>query len=796
MALISQSIPNLVNGVSQQPFTLRLSSQCELQENGLSTTAQGLRKRPPTKHVKKILSTQIANAYLHTINRDENERYVVVITNGDLKVFDLAGVEKTVSFPSGKTYLNSASPSTSFRAVTVADYTFILNKNTTITQRADKSPARKFEALVNVKQGNFFKEYIVRLNGVDKALYKTPDGSAASHNDDIATDYIAKVLFWRLIGSVGNIGATNGPITYGGFTFTRYGSVIHIEHPTTDFTCDVYDGFNNSAMKVLKNQVQSFSDLPFNAGVNNFAIEIAGDESNGFDNYWVKFDSSGSGAWKETLKPNEFLGYTASTMPHTLVRNADGTFTFGPATWEDRSCGTLKVNPDPSFVGKKISDIFFYRNRLGFLSDEAIVMSEASEFFNFYRTTVTELLDSDPIDASVSHTKVSSLLYAVPYNRKLLAFSAQTQFAVTSGDLLTPKTISILQSTEFESNPSCPPVGFGNNIYFAVNRGDYTGIREYYTVDEASGTNDATDITAHVPSYIPKNTFKIAAGLNENILVALSSTERNACWVYKFFFNNNEKLQSSWSKWTFHPNDQILNVDFILSDLFFVIQRTDGVYIEKMSLSTGDVGANELFNVHLDRKLTVLKANMTFDGTYTNIPTAYLPSGITEGDWEAVVATGQGKKAGLRIPLTSTANGARMLGNFTDSDLVVGRKYSLRYKFSPITIKVQAGQGQKADTVGRLQIRNLQINYADTGYFKVKVTPRGRTTYEYVFSGKTLGLSTSTIGSISVETGLFKFPILAQNTEVDIEITSDAPLPVSFLSADWEGMYVKRSRGV
>ena len=108
--LISSSIPNLVNGVSQQPFTLRLSSQAELQENGLSTTSQGLKKRPPTKHLKKIISGSLGNAYIHTINRDESERYVVVVTNGDLRVYDLLGNQKTVNFPNGKSYLSAGVP--------------------------------------------------------------------------------------------------------------------------------------------------------------------------------------------------------------------------------------------------------------------------------------------------------------------------------------------------------------------------------------------------------------------------------------------------------------------------------------------------------------------------------------------------------------------------------------------------------------------------------------------------------------------------------------------------------------
>ena len=44
MGLINHSIPNLINGVSQQPETLRLGSQGEVQENGLSSVVEGLRK--------------------------------------------------------------------------------------------------------------------------------------------------------------------------------------------------------------------------------------------------------------------------------------------------------------------------------------------------------------------------------------------------------------------------------------------------------------------------------------------------------------------------------------------------------------------------------------------------------------------------------------------------------------------------------------------------------------------------------------------------------------------------------
>ena len=52
--------------------------------------------------------------------------------------------------------------------------------------------------------------------------------------------------------------------------------------------------------------------------------------------------------------------------------------------------------------------MFFHRNRLGFLSDENVIMTRNGEFFEFFNQTVTDSLDTDIIDINVSHSKVYS----------------------------------------------------------------------------------------------------------------------------------------------------------------------------------------------------------------------------------------------------------------------------------------------------------------------------------------------------------------------------------------------------
>lgn len=883
-ALISSTIPNFVNGVSQQPFTLRLNSQGEVQENGLSTVSQGLKKRPPTKHIKKILPTALDNAYVHTINRDLSEQYVVVITNGDLKVFDVLGNEKTVHFPEGKAYLTSTSPSTEFSATTVADYTFIANKTVVVKQNTLATPARPYEALVNVKLGNYGKTYAITLNGTVVATYTTPDGSSSSHTALISTDYIAAQLetsfghtytgqavsgiTWQSYQKQEYIkvnSSSNSAYMYGGTgysynmitrtlytgatfnlpagfstsnatvyldgkatTFTQVSGTLHQvsfapteTQPTitaqststavtlkrkgsvlylcsnTDFTLSVVDGFNNNAMIAIKGEAQFFTDLPSNCGFDGVVVKVSGDPSLHADDYYAIYDMSvGEGVWKETVAPNVSVGVFDDTMPWTLVRTSDGTFNFFSPAWSHRTAGDLNSAANPSFVGKKISDIFFYRNRLGFLCDESISFSENGQFFNFFPTTVTALLDADRIDVTTSHTKVANLKHAVNFNRQLLVFSEQTQFIVEDTDLLTPRNISVKVNTEFPCNINAKPIGVGKNIYFVSDKDSYSQFREYFP-DNNNFNYDSIDITGHLPKYIPSGIFKIAAAPNEDMLIALSSKEPNAIYVYKFFWSNTEKLQSSWSKFTLGSEASILNADFIQSQLLLVVKRPDGVYLEDINVALGAFDGNEPFYVHLDRKVLLTPSALSYANGYTIIDQSVLGYAPQYGNYKAVITAGAGMKTGNVLDVIWDGTNAKLKGNYTAASLSFGQTYSFTYQLSPITMKVQAPTGgQKSDTEGRLQIRKVAFNFAESGYFEVQVTPEGRTMNTYTYSGKVLGQVSGTIGANNISTGRFQVPVVSRNTTVKISLKNDSPLPCSFLSADWEGMYVKRSRQV
>lgn len=676
MALINRSIPNLYQGVSQQAPSMRLPTQCEVQENAFSSIVEGLKKRPPTQHLARLTTNTANDAFVHVINRDSTERYILVIYNGDLEVYDFSGTKMTVNFPNGKTYLANTVPREGFAAVTVADYTFICNKN-------------------------------------------------------IATAMTSA---------------------------TATGSV--------------------------KGSKQRFTDLPSTGNTSGDIWEVSGDNNNQFDSYYVKWDGS---VWRETVKPGVKTTFDAATMPFQLIRNSDGTFTFKTTDWNTRIVGDDNSNPQPSFVGRKINDIFFHRNRLGLCADENIVFSRAGDFFNYWIETITAVLDSDPIDVAVNHTKVSIIRYAVPFNTSLMLFSDQVQFQLSARDLLTPKTVNINATTEFEMNPKCKPVGAGQDLYFAVEKGGWTGVREYY-VQPLTYTNDASDVTAHCPKYIPTGAFRIIPSNSEDILFVLNTTTRNEVHVYKYYWgSDDQKAQSSWSVWKFDSTDVILNGDVINNNLYLVIQRSDGIYLEVMNFQAGLTDSDMGILVHLDRKK---KITGSYNAT-TGLTTWTLP--YADSNIEAVLGGGFGTRKGVVLTVNRpSATTVTAIGDYSASGVYFGRPYTMLYRLSELYFKDL--NDKSPITHYQMMLKNLELIYSKTAYIRIEVTPKMRDAYRYIYTGKEIGVST--IGSLAVEDGKLRAPVYSNTKDLKIDFINDTYLPCNLQSAEWEAVLSTLSRRI
>ena len=812
MPLINQSLPNLVQGVSQQPPINRFEGQAEEQVNAISSVVDGLSKRPNTRHLGELLTTSISsNAFVHFIDRSENEKYVVIHDGSTLKAFNLDGTPCTINgasslTTSSVTYINSATPRENLKALTVGDTTFLLNKTVQVGASSNNTSSLEKTAVITIKQGDYEKDYRVHYKTVDSsgndvqaqtsAHYQSGgSGGSTPTSSNANSNSISFALRTVLTGTTS--WNSNFTTNYQTGSNNIYGTLrTDVNANNDDFEISTTDSLSDTGMSVAYKEINSITDLPVE-NKNGFRIKVRGAADLNEDDYYVAFETNhgqtyGKGTYTETVGFGISEGLDNNDMPHKLVNTALNTFTFGTASYASRTVGDDDTNPQPSFQGTTITNLFFFKNRLGFLTEDKVIMSEAGEPFNFYRTTVTTLLDSDPIDVQVSSQKVTNLQSAVGFQENLILFSENSQFVLKGGDMLTPKTVSVTPVTNFDASSKVNPIPLGAYMYFPVEGTNFSSIREY-TVNASTDVYDSTDITEHVPAYIPSNVTMFAGTSTKDALALVSPDEANSIYVYRYFFNGQKKLLSSWFK--FVVDGDVRGLSFSKSDLYIVISYNNKTQLVRMpfneNLKDKDDAPVDLPNsehaTYLDFRtlLTVAQGD-------TSVALPYdLPAGTLQcytGNGAQISGSNNSTHFNFTSPITADQAGK----------IWVGKPFTMTYVFSELIFKDQAGSGKSASNSSRMMLKNGTIFFSNTKRFQVEVKPSKKSDRDVqtdIFTTDVVG-QTVVGDPVVLEDGKFRFPIFSDATDTKITVTDDSIFPLQLTSAEFEGLVKPRSKRI
>lgn len=768
--LVRDTIANFIGGVSQQVDKLMYPNQAKSLVNYFPSPSVGLKDRPPTEYIARLMDTLTNHPLIHTIIK-EDEEYGVIITGDStegIKVFDLDGNAKTVTYDNSSSinYITTSNPLKDLVATTIADYTFILNRTVT-AQMLNETFTNPYpaSALIFIKQGDYATDYKITVNGTQVASKTTSSTDRA----DCKTTTIAKALY---DGMVTQLGTTNWNIQL------QNSTILLTKKNGSDFTIQTSDSNSDCDLYCFYKEANSLNDLPLVAP-NSFIMKIIGEDVNVSDDYYVQFSTAdgsefGTGAWQECCSPNIQYKFDATTMPHALIRQANGTFRFQEIDWTERKSGDEDSAPTPSFIGNTIQDIFTHKGRLAFLSADKSIYSDTQDIFSFFKKTTLTDLETDPIDVG-SNSKMVSLTHSLPFNEELLLFSNTSEFSIKGGDVFSNSTVGCDLTMEYPCSKYCKPINAGGTGFFLFENGNYSRVMEIYIT--STYTVNARDITEQVPSYLPNGMYKIAGSTANNIACFLSTSETDSIYVYNYYYSSEQKAQSAWSKWNF-KNTKVLNVDFKENFMYLYMQYSDGIYLEKMNFSPKNKEANLDFLCYLDRKLYFENPIHSVGRTIINLP--YMP------DNEITILN----EDGVPLDYTTTSNFPQRFDIDGEYDkVIVGNTFESTWELPKMYYREQLANGTTKVKEGILMLRDINLSYAETGYFKINIIPKYTTqiSSQFEFTGMICGTDTATLGKITISNGTFLLPIISKNEEIDIVITNDSYLPSCFLSLEWLG---------
>ena len=598
-------------------------------------------------------------------------------------------------------------------------------------------------------------------------------------------------------------------------------------------------GSANEGMSVFSKSINTLGELP-NECKHGYVVQVDNSADIESDNYYMKFIADdgvkGPGKWEETPRPHNFTGSDAvvkgldpATMPHALVNNRNGTFTFKKLDettaiadgtdnyWKYREVGDDDTNPIPSFNGKKIQKIFFYRNRLGLIADEQVVISRPSDYFNFFIVSAITTSDDNPIDISVSDIKPAFINHILPAATSLLLFSDNGQFMLYSdSDLFTPKTARLRKVSSYECDSSLQPLDLGTTTMFTSAVSAYTRVYESAIVEQNTPPQ-VIEQTRVVPEYVPKtvNISTVSAALG---VASFAEKDSKSIYHYKYYnTSGNQRDQSAWYSWTltnnlhhmvytggnFYTVEEASEDNFILNRYEYISDATAGrVYV--LGGVAADVG-NPLktarwFEACLDQMVIPSAISFTAQGghvtgpPFTDLTLPYTPT--SADNFYAVALSGTDTEgnniAGTVIKADSVNTNKATFEdvNMTGWTVACGYKYTTTIELPSYYLRI--GEGQ-SDLNADLRISAINLEMGVSGPMEFHQSSIYADMDDFIQTESGMKLDESDFGKPpSKLMKSVRVPIQKKNDKYNLTIKVPDPFSTALISGSWDGIYNPR----
>lgn len=281
-----------------------------------------------------------------------------------------------------------------------------------------------------------------------------------------------------------------------------------------------------------------------------------------------------SGGTRNTFLPNDECVFLEDSTAYFVFRRVD---------WEDREVGDYELNPWPSFVDRRINEVFHHANRLGFTAEDHVIMSASGEPRRFFRGDVRNVLDDDPVDVRNANKDVGDFDWALPWEGRLvLCCSSGHQFSLLGDPYISPATVRIEHMSSYPQSSKCRPITAGTSIYIPRFAGGYTTLRELYITREGFDSEGCTD---HVPRLVKGHARAMVADSGLGILAVLPGVEdQGRLYIYHFGRLGDDDRQKAWASWSF-PSSDIYGLEMFDGFLYAVRRRGSTVYLERFNLA-------------------------------------------------------------------------------------------------------------------------------------------------------------------------------------------------------------------
>jgi len=563
---------------------------------------------------------------------------------------------------------------------------------------------------------------------------------------------------------------------------------------SNSFTVNIVE---NDLMRSMQSSVNDVQNLP-NQCKNGYIVKVSNALRSEEDDYYLKFEGQngkdGSGSWTECALPG--ITTTLTNMPLVIQRTGTTTFTVRQFTYGTREVGDTNTNPMPSFVGKRINKVLFFRNRLAFLAGENVVTSRPGTLDetiggpNFFIETALTVSVADPVDISAASMFPSDLFDGIEINAGLLVFSTNQQFLLASDDtVFNPDTAKLRSVSTFNYNEDMPPISLGTTVAYIDNSGKFSRFNEMANTAR-EGEPNIIEVSKVVPTLLPKD-IDLMTNSRENSIVLIGKTGTDEVFGYKYFQTADKRAQAAWFKWKFNNP---LTYHFIINDQYFFLDSD--YYLQSINLVQGDSDPSIIqdtvdFLLHVDNHTTISGGSYSATTNLTTFSSVAWLNSVTTPNHDLVVIdtnTNSARVGRYGKPTLTSSTTFTLPGNWSGVTLTIGYIYPYEVKIPTLYPTKIDGQRSTADVNSSLVVHRVKFHFGKIGLYETTLERVGKTDYTEVYESTELD-EYDVSDAPYLDEFIKTIPVYERNTNVDITLKSSHPAPATLRSLSWEGDY-------
>lgn len=499
-------------------------------------------------------------------------------------------------------------------------------------------------------------------------------------------------------------------------------------------------------------------------------------------------ETSGFGAvsWFEVNGVSASItNFVAQLIIHTdgeayVAQDGAGLLALAPTSGphpplDARVVGDGLTSPLPYFIGKPITMLAVFQDRLIVGSDNVVSTSRSGDYLNFFRGSVVTISDSDPVEVFALGSEGDILRAAALYNRSLIIFGKKRQYGIDGSQLLTPRSPLIFPLGANEDSTDSNPVVSGNFIFYGQ-YGDNTTSMHQLRVGALNATQTVTDeLSEELGEWLNGTPVQLCALTAPNLVLFRTTGQQRGFYVYRYEDNKNngQRLLASWFRMQYaEALGTVIGISSYRKAGIIFTARNSKVVADVLSFST---------------EPDTMHANLDSWAPYG--PGS--PQDVADEDMHAVV-DGSSEHFLLGTPLVDVATFLEQLPEVEDA-LHVG---VVSEGWVTPTNPFPRDQNGKAVLDGRMSLNRVTVDVKNTAGMIGEVSTKAGTVKTTDFEGRILGSSDNIIAQQPRFEGKLSIGVGKEITECSFTLRTKDWLPMTVTGLAWVGQTFNNVRRV